>query len=89
MVCPLPPLHEEKRGPFSVVSVGLIRFAFREGPERAWEFVLQDESVGFRAVGRVFGWRRDYHLLTYRSLYFKRVACPTSTSRRARVPSPG
>jgi hypothetical protein len=35
-------------------------------------FVLEDESVGFKAVGGVFDWRRGYDLLEQGSLYVPR-----------------
>jgi hypothetical protein len=38
----------------------------------SWVFTLEDDTVGFKAVGGVFGWRRGYDLLEYRSLYFPR-----------------
>ncbi|HEY1189157.1 MAG TPA: hypothetical protein VGE74_15995 [Gemmata sp.] len=37
-----------------------------------WVFVLEDESVGFKAVGKVFGWRRGYDLLEHGSQKFPR-----------------
>jgi hypothetical protein len=42
----------------------------RDDPEKTWEFILQDETAGFRAVARVFHWQRNFDLLTSRSLYF-------------------
>jgi hypothetical protein len=39
---------------------------------KAWVFVLEDESVGFKAIGGVFGWRRGYDLLEHGSLYMPR-----------------
>ena len=36
-----------------------------------WEFTLQDESVGFKAVGGVFAWKRDYDLLKEGNLHVK------------------
>jgi hypothetical protein len=39
-------------------------------------FVLEDESVGFRAVGSVFGWRRGYDLLAQGGLRFGRGTGP-------------
>jgi hypothetical protein len=40
--------------------------------EKAWTFVLKDATVGFEAVGGVFGWRRGYDLLERGSLYVPR-----------------
>jgi hypothetical protein len=40
--------------------------------EKPWLFVLEDESVGFKAVGSVFGWCRGYDLLEHGSLYMPR-----------------
>lgn len=40
--------------------------------DKAWVFVLEDESVGFKAVGGVFGWRRGFDLLEHGSLNFPR-----------------
>jgi hypothetical protein len=40
--------------------------------DKAWVYVLEDESVGFRAVGGVFAWRRGYDLLKQHSLYMPR-----------------
>jgi hypothetical protein len=37
-----------------------------------WTFVLEDESVGFRADGSVFKWRRGYDLPKRGSLYIPR-----------------
>jgi hypothetical protein len=37
--------------------------------DKAWVFVLEDESAGFRAIGGVFGWQRGYNLLERGSLY--------------------
>src|SRR5262249_4145015 len=31
-----------------------------QGANRAWEFEIRDDGVGFRAVGRMFRWRRGY-----------------------------
>ncbi len=44
----------------------------RQRPHNTWEFVLQDESVGFRAVAGTFGWQRDYDLVRYGSISFPR-----------------
>ncbi|MCE9566048.1 MAG: hypothetical protein K8U57_28850 [Planctomycetes bacterium] len=41
--------------------------------DKAWVFVLEDESVGFKAAGGVFGWRRGYDLLEYGSLNMPRT----------------
>jgi hypothetical protein len=46
--------------------------------EQAWMFVLEDVSVGFRAVGGVFGWRRRYDLLAQGGLRFGRGSGPES-----------
>lgn len=35
-------------------------------------YVLEDESVGFKATGAVFRWQRGYDLLEHRSLYMPR-----------------
>jgi hypothetical protein len=45
---------------------------------KAWEFVLEDKSVGFRAVAGTFGWQRDYDLVRYGS-----VSCPRSDPEKA------
>jgi hypothetical protein len=37
---------------------------------KGWVFVLEDEAVGFKAVGGVFGWQRGYDLLENHSMYF-------------------
>ncbi len=44
----------------------------RERPHKAWEFILEDKAVGFRAVASTFGWRRDYNLVRYGSAYCPR-----------------
>jgi hypothetical protein len=36
----------------------------------AWKFILQDKRVGFKAIGGVFGWRKDFDLLEHSSLQF-------------------
>lgn len=40
--------------------------------EKAWRFVLEDESVGFKAIGGVFGWGRGYDLVKHGSLFLPR-----------------
>jgi hypothetical protein len=50
----------------------------RERAHKAWEFVLEDNSVGFRAVARTFGWQRDYDLVRYGSVY-----CPRPDPEKA------
>jgi hypothetical protein len=47
--------------------------------DKPWVFVLEDESVGFRAVGGVFGWRRGYDLLAQGGLWFGRGAGPSAS----------
>lgn len=44
----------------------------RERSHQAWEFVLEDKSVGFRAVAGTFGWQREYDLVRYGSVYCPR-----------------
>ena len=40
--------------------------------ERKWDYVLLDDTVGFRAEAGVFGWERNYDLLELGSLYCPR-----------------
>ena len=42
-------------------------------PSRPREFVIQDRSVGFKAVGKGFAWKRNFDLLAERSLYLGRI----------------
>jgi hypothetical protein len=28
----------------------------------SWKFILQDEPVGFKAIGKLFSWRKDFDL---------------------------
>jgi hypothetical protein len=37
--------------------------------DRETTFVVEDESVGFKAVGRLYGWSRGYNLVEHGSLY--------------------
>lgn len=36
---------------------------------KTWEFILCDDFVGFKAIGAVFTWRKDYDLLGKGSLH--------------------
>lgn len=42
----------------------------RSRAHKVWEFVLQDESVGFRVVAGTFAWRRNFDLVEHHSMYF-------------------
>jgi hypothetical protein len=39
-------------------------------PNGTCEFTVQDSTVGFRAVGELFMWQRDYDIESHRSLYY-------------------
>lgn len=47
-----------------------LRVTWHNGREsgQGWTYVLEDETVGFKAVGEVFGWQRGYDLLKHGSL---------------------
>jgi len=40
-------------------QLALVWHCDRSNRERPWEFMLQDEAVGFRLVARTFRWQRD------------------------------
>lgn len=45
---------------------------------RAWEFEIRDEAVGFRAVGAVFRWRRGHDLWGQGGLWIGRGEGPAN-----------
>jgi hypothetical protein len=47
-----------------------------QGANRDWEFEIRDEGVRFRAVGRMFRWRRGYDLWAQGGLWFGRGSGP-------------
>jgi len=49
-------------------------------------FILQDDSVGFKAVGHVFGWRRDFDIHKHGSLYFRTYLGDTGDRGAAETP---
>ncbi|HEV8159255.1 MAG TPA: hypothetical protein VGP58_09500 [Pyrinomonadaceae bacterium] len=37
----------------------------RTKQQRVWNFILQDESAGFKAIAGVFEWRKNFNLLKH------------------------
>jgi hypothetical protein len=58
----------------------------RSDPNKVWEFVLQDESAGFRAVAAIFTWRRNFNLSEHGSIWFGWGSFTLSGERYARQP---
>jgi len=45
---------------------------------KPWVFTLRDDSVHFKAVGGVFGWRRNFDLHKHGSMYFDKPGGPST-----------
>jgi hypothetical protein len=63
-------------GPVCWSNQQLVVIWHNDPVERNWNYILSDDTVGFRAEAGVFSWKRNYDLLEHGSLY-----CPYDSQR--------
>ena len=59
-------------------QIEIVFHCSRASASRAWEFEIRDQTVGFRAVGATFRWRRGHDLWAQGGLWFGRGAGPAT-----------
>src|SRR5262249_37722464 len=66
-------------------NLEVIWYCDRTRERGGWKFVLQDEPVGFKAIGGVFAWRKDFDLLEHDRLNFQNAMEKIIADRKAEM----